>query len=269
MEKIYVSSRQNRIVSLAAGLSDKKNRDREGLFLIDGVKLLREASASRLRVEFVMCTERALDKFELTISSADAPVYVLADHAFERVTDERAPEGVVAAVRCSDEVRRPFSDGDDAFCGVRLVLDGIQNPDNLGAILRSALAFGQRNVIIGAGSADIYGRRVMRSSMGAALKVGALYAADTAAACRAVSARGGRVIAATVDSGARPINEFEFADGDAVVIGSEGRGVSDAVADAADASVFIPMEPEMESLNASCAAAVILWEIYRRGLAGK
>lgn len=266
MEKIYISSRQNAVVSQTAKLSDRKYRDVSGLFLLDGVKLLCEAVSCGVEIEYVLCTEAASERYadEIALSRAER-IYVLSEPAFERVTDEKSPEGIVTTARCSDSIRRDFVDADADCESCRLLLDGIQNPDNLGAILRSSHAFGQKGIILGAGCADIYGRRVMRSSMGAALRAGTLSARSAADACRAIRSRGHRVVAATMQ-GAVPVTEFDFRPGDCIVIGNEGHGIERDVLDAATDAVYIPMAAGQESLNASCAAAVILWEVYKRSM---
>lgn len=260
-----IISRQNPIVSAAAKLSDKKHRDEAGLFLVDGIKLIEEALASGLAVEYILLTERAAEKYSHALISAvgRTRVYILSEPAFSRVTDERAPEGVVAAVRYSDSVRRRYVSADACEDYGGLILDGVQNPENFGAILRSARAFGMGNIICGDGCADIYGRRVMRSSMGAALHVGTLFAGSAADVCRELAANGHRVIAAVPRDDADDLSDFEFRSGDFVVIGNEGHGVSHEVMDAATGCLYIPMAEGQESLNAACAASIILWEMYR------
>ena len=260
-----ITSRQNPTVSAAAKLSDKKHRDEAGLFLIDGIKLTEEAAASGLSVEYILLTERAAEKYSHTLAPlvGRTRVYILSEPAFSRVTDERAPEGVVAAVRYSDSVRRRYVSADACAPECGLILDGVQNPENFGAILRSARAFGIGNIICGEGCADIYGRRVMRASMGAALHVGTLRTDSAADVCRELAANGHRVIAAVPRDDALTLSDFEFRRGDFVVIGNEGHGVSREVMDSVTGCVYIPMAEGQESLNAACAASVILWEMYK------
>ncbi len=258
-----IASRQNPTVAGAAKLADKKYRDEEGLFLLDGVKLAEEAGASGLTVEYILLSEGAEAKYLDMLRRICGRIYVLSGPAFERVTDERAPEGVVSAVRYSDSVRRDFTESDAAYDGGAVLLDGVQNPENFGALLRSARSFGIDRVICGRGCADIYGRRVMRASMGAALHMGALYTDSAAEACRMLGARGHRIIAATPREGADVLGKFEFRRGDVIVIGNEGHGISAEVMESVTGSVRIPMAEGQESLNAAAAAAVIMWEMYK------
>lgn len=260
-----ITSRQNPTVAMTAGLSDKKRREAAGLFLLDGIKLTLEALSSELAVRYVLLTERAAGKYASALEPliGSARVCILSEPAFDRVTDERAPEGVVAVAAYSDTVRRDFAPEDADAGDSRLILDGVQNPENFGAILRSARAFGTGNIICGDGCADVYGRRVMRASMGAALHTGTLYTRDAAGVCGELAARGHRVIATVPREGATPLSGFKFRRGDCIVIGNEGHGISREVSAAATDAVYIPMAPGQESLNAASAAAIILWELYK------
>lgn len=260
---VRITSRQNPVVSETAKLMDKKYRDERGIFLLDGIKLTLEAVSSELTLEYILISERAEEKYCDMLDGVGAKIFILSSPAFERVTDERSPEGVVAAVRYSDGVRRDMTDGDAEDGAGGLILDGVQNPENLGAILRSARAFGIERVICGAGCADIYGRRVMRASMGAALHLGSLFTENTAAACRRLAENGHRVIAATPREGSSSLDGFVFRRGDCIVIGNEGHGISDEVMAEVTGRVHIPMAEGQESLNAAAAAAVIMWELYK------
>lgn len=261
-----ITSRQNPIISTTAKLGDKKHRDAEGLFLIDGIKLTLEAAQSPLCVEYVIIREDVVNAYYGTVKASlpDAKIYVTAPSAFERVTDEKAPQGVVAAVRYSELVKRECASVSDIPKGVSLMLDGIQNPDNFGAMLRSARAFGIENVICGPGCADVYGRRVMRSSMGAALHIGTTYVKDPAQLSRELSSSGRRVIATIPSPDASSLFDFTFEDGDVIVVGNEGHGISDAVIAEATDNLYIPMAEGQESLNAAAATAVILYEHYKQ-----
>ena len=260
-----ITSRQNPIVSETVKLGDKKHREAQGLFLLDGVKLTLEALSSDLTLEYVLMTEGAARRFEGALSAIpdDTRVYILSDPAFSRVTDEKSPEGVVAAVRYSDAVRREYESADAGSGECRLLLDAVQNPENFGAVMRSARAFGMKDIITGAGCADVYGRRVMRASMGAALHAGTLRTNDLPLVCRELVSRGHRVFAATPSESARSILDIDLRRGDCIVIGNEGHGVSREVMGSVTGSLYIPMEKGQESLNAASAAAVILWELYR------
>ncbi len=265
-ETAVITSRQNPIVTYLSKLSEKKYRDAEKLFLLDGVKLVKDAVQSPLTIEHIVLREDAVKLYGEFVFNAqtNARISVLSESAFERVTDEKAPQGIVAAVRYSDCVKRWCSSPFDLPKGQLLMLDAVQNPDNFGAILRSAAAFGISGVICGRGCADVYGRRVMRGSMGAALRVGCFYTDDIAELCRDVSASGRRIVATVPREGASIAPLFDFRDDDIIVIGNEGHGISNELLTLSNEAVYIPMEKQQESLNAAVAASVVLYEMYRR-----
>ncbi len=266
MNTDIITSRQNPMISRTAKLGDKKFRDAEGLFLLDGIKLVLEAASPGLQVEYVIIREDAAGAYleRVTAALPGVKVYLAAPSAFERVTDERAPQGVVAAVRYSDAVKKTVSSAGEVPKGVTLAFDGVQNPDNFGAIMRSARAFGIRNVLCGGGCADVYSRKTMRASMGAALHMSTLYTSDLSGVCRGLVAKGRRVIATVPSADAKSLFDFTFREDDVIVIGNEGHGISDAVLSEADVDLYIPMVENQESLNAASAAAVILYEVYRQ-----
>ncbi len=261
-----ITSRQNPAVAAAAKLSDKKYRDSEGLFLLDGIKLVREAALSGLSVKQVFLREDALEAYGETIGTElpEARIYVLSESAFERITDERAPQGIIAAVKYDERVKRTAESASELPQGGLLVLDAVQNPDNFGAVLRSASAFGIKAAVCGAGCADVYGRKAMRASMGAALRVGCTYTSDLVRVCREAADIGRRIVATVPSEGAKLVYDFDFRSDDMIVIGNEGHGISSGLLDAATEAVYIPMEQGQESLNAAVAASVVLYEMYRQ-----
>ncbi|MCD8314884.1 MAG: RNA methyltransferase [Firmicutes bacterium] len=256
--RLLIKSRQNARILEAARLDEPKYRRADGLFLVDGIKLFREALSSGYRVKHVFLAESAASKYENELRDTD--VYLVSDCVFEKITDERAPEGVVGVVYADGEKYKTLADGDTANKKIDLVLDGIQNPENLGAILRSANAFGAEGVLL-LDTADPFGRKALRASMGAAMRL-RLFRAEREWACRNLSGSG-RLVAAALDERSVPLGEFDFAPDDIVVIGNEGHGISPEIFSACGASVKIPMRRGQESLNAAVASSLILWERYK------
>lgn len=273
-----ITSRNNPLIVTMAKLDQKKYRDETGLFLIDGVKLYREAKAAGSDVFAVFVREDAADEL-ISLAGGiakDTRVIIVPDSVMDRITEERFPEGMVSAVRYSDSIKREESAaGFDAkfYSGRRiLILDGIQDTGNMGAIMRSARAFGIDTIICGPGCADVYGRRVMRASMGAALRLMCVYIDNLSDVCRKLLHAGRRVFAACPDGDKPCGGNFEPEGGfkplDCIVIGNEGHGVSDDVLSLCTGRVTVPMSEGQESLNAACAATVILWERYKSELRG-
>ena len=266
----YLSSRTNPRVTAAAGLAAKKERQRQELFLAEGIKLAREALSSAPRfVKEIFVSERAAETSEgvraLALEAAEAGVRVtlLSEPAFEKISTEKSPEGVIAAVGYLTElhVRGDLSRWQENKR--LLMLDEIRDPGNLGTILRSAEALGVHGVILSR-CADLYQQKVVRAAMGTLFRLPVFLTDDGEAAAQALKAAGRRVLAASLGEHALTLGSYETKESDCPVIGNEGHGLSTAMLESASASVRIPMSGGTESLNAAAAAACFLWEYARR-----
>ncbi len=266
----YLSSRSNPRVAAAAKLADKKERERQAAFLAEGIKLAREALSSAPRfVKEIFVSERAAETSEgvraLASEAAEAGVRVtlLSEPAFEKISTEKSPEGVIAAVGYLTELHVR---GDLSRWQVNkrlLMLNEIRDPGNLGTILRSAEALGVHGVILSR-CADLYQPKVVRAAMGTLFRLPVFLTDDGEAAAQALKAAGRRVLAASLGEHALTLGSYEIKESDCPVIGNEGHGLSTAMLESASASVRIPMSGGTESLNAAAAAACFLWEYARR-----
>lgn len=251
-----ISSRNNPLITEASKLFDKKYRDISGLFLLHGKKLTDEALLSGTELKRVFATPENEAYAAETAEAAGAELYITEPHVFEKLTDQRAPEGV-----CAEAVipSRRIVPEEGSFV---LVCDRISDPGNLGAVLRSARAFGAGCVILSAGCADLYSPKVQRGAMGAGLTVGAVRDADTLSAVADLRSRGFRVYAAALHTDAVALRDADLSGSCAVVIGNEGQGLSADVIEACGNSLVVEMDPRCESLNAAVAASVIMYRRY-------
>ncbi len=262
---------------LMSSLSEKKYREKEGLFLAEGLKLFREAGACGMSAELVAVHEDRRDLLEtVTGLMPDIPVYVLSDSAFSKVSSESAPQGLITAVRFPRELHsviRFVSGAVPEDCifpkpdmGKAIALESVRDPGNLGTVIRSAAAFGIGTVILSADCADIYNPKTVRGAMGALFSTRIVRVSDLGAAIDALNRSGRRTFAAALMPGAAAFGSFELKADDVFVIGNEGHGLSEEVINACREPVFIPMRtgPGIESLNAAVAASVIMF-----GLSGK
>ena len=269
----YISSRSNAKVVTLGKLSDKKHRDRESLFLADGVKLACEA-VKYAHPEYLILAESALDTSAATetaelYKSAGLPIYVFSDAAFDKISTEKSPDGIIAALAYMTglhmfTMRGDISKFDDWQQNRRLLLlDSIRDPGNLGTILRSAEAMGITGVIL-ADCADIYNRKTVRAAMGTLFRM-PLYITDSSVPLIGkMKDSGRRVLAAALGEHTLTLGDYDVLENDCPVIGNEGHGLSAEVIDACTACVRIPMAGNTESLNAASAAVCILWESYRK-----
>ena len=261
-----ISSRANPKVTAYAALADKKRREADRLFLAEGVKLVRDALDARFPVREVLISEDAAGKNADAAALAKeagrrgVSLTLLSDPAFEKISTEKAPQGIIAVCGIPQEDEGDF---DRWAAGKRLfMLDEIRDPGNLGTILRSAEALGVDGVIL-SGCADPYQPKATRAAMGTLFRL-PLWITDDGAGCvERLKSAGRRVLAAALGGDDLILGEFEPRADDCPVIGNEGHGISPDVLRAADACLRIPMGGGAESLNASAAAACILWEYVR------
>ena len=268
----YISSRHNPTVMLAASLSDKKNRERERLFRFDGKKLFLEALSADLPLVAVLFRESAMPELLAAAGERELPgncrAVCLPDALFDRISEEKSPEGVICVSKYLDKIHKIItiekrSDFLPALLpGHTLVLESVRDPGNLGTVIRSARAFGTANVVLSADCADLYHPRTIRAAMGTLFHQHVIVTEDVAGALAALRSRG-RVYATALDEHAAELSDVKFEANDTAVIGNEGHGLTPATIAAADAKLYIPMVPGVESLNAGVAASVVLWEFFR------
>ncbi|MBQ3927515.1 MAG: RNA methyltransferase [Clostridia bacterium] len=270
-----IQSRQNEKVTALYKLKDKKYRDESGLFRFDGIKLLKEALSKDVTVRslFVRQGTELPPDVEGKLEQKGIRTYVLSSDLFDRISDEKAPEGVITTAEYIDNrINRAIIKEEekiqDALSGRSpdapiLLLESIQDPLNFGALIRSAVAFGAALVVTDDASADPYHPKALRASMGAMFSIPIVRVSALAEAVRILTLSR-RVFAAALDEKAKELGSFERLPGDSLIIGNEGHGLSADVLDAASETLLIPMSGETESLNASVAGGILLWEFRRR-----
>jgi len=261
--KTYISSRTNETVVALAKLKDKKERDNTSLYLCEGYKLCSEA-VGLVQVKYALVRENKAENKEY-ISLAEnsgGDVIVLSDGAFDKITTDKASDGIIFVVRKEDD------DGISAesIKGERIcALDNVRDPGNVGTILRSAAAFGFDRVILW-GCADLYNPKTVRASMGAFFKIKTTVVEEPVGFINELKNSGRRVIATALTQNSMTLGKDKIFASDCPVIGNEGHGISGEVLEVCDATMIIPMSGKTESLNAAVAAAVILWEYGREAL---
>ena len=272
--KLYpgiITSRNNPLVKWAATLSDKKGRTESGAFIVEGLKLTYEAIKAGLPVTYIFLTEK---KYEHLSSELDEmlrlPKYEkteivrLSDSAFEKISTEKAPEGVISVIKYLDF----FSNMDIIYKEEfflqpeerALALYSVRDAGNLGAVIRSAVAFGVDHIIVSSDSADVYNPKTIRGAMGSLFKIKISKVSDFSSFVFAARANGRRVFSAELTDGAVSVSELDLKKSDILIIGNEGHGICQEISALTDGSVYIPISDKTESLNASVAAAIFMWE---------
>ena len=241
-------------IQLVRALADKRGRAEHGLFIAEGEKLIGELRASHLRVRRIFALEGLFEGPETeTVSPRD----------MERISQLKTPSNSLALV----EIPRHRLDAEHLGNRLTLALDEVQNPGNLGTIIRLADWFGIGDIVCSEGSADCFNPKVVQATMGAILRVRIHYAPLTPLLAGA-AARGVAVYGTFLDG--EDIYSADLTPGGIVVMGNEGRGVTDAVARTVTRRLFIPPYPAgregSESLNVAMATGIVCSEFRRRAL---
>ena len=245
-----ISSVKNPRILAWRSLQDRKGRDTQNAFLVEGVRMVREAVQSDFDLQALLLREDFEPSFPLP---SDVPVFTLSEHAFASVTETKTPQGIAAVL--SRRVR-PLS-------GSRfLALDAVQDPGNVGTIIRTADAAGMDGVILSTNCADLFSPKVLRSTMGSIFRMSFAFPADLPACLRDLRVRGFSVLSSQLDGD--PFYErTAVADAFVLVIGNEGNGISDAVKAEATHRLRLPMRGGAESLNAAVAAGIMMYDLTR------
>lgn len=257
-----ITSKENpKIKELAALVSSRDKRSESGHFVIEGQRLCLDAAKSGVEIDGLYLTEEALDKLGQeynTIAKCCLNVYTISADIAKKISDTKTPQGIFAL--CSIPSSKKLEDIDSAK-GIML-LSSLQDPGNLGTILRSCEALGLGGVIVSEDCPDLYSPKVLRASMGGVFRLPVVVVPDIKEAITNLIAQGVSVYASALDDDSRPVGELSLK-GCGVVIGNEGSGLDQAVIDCCSGKLIIPITSESESLNAAVAAAIFAWEIVR------
>lgn len=252
-----ITSTANQQVKNLVQLRKKaKARREQGVFLVEGLKMFLEAPKDQVKQIFV--SQSFLEKHEEAV--AGRTYEILSDHVFEYVSDTRTPQGILCAVRQPAYSMEDLM-GKGAPCV--LVLEGIQDPGNLGTMFRSGEGAGITGIIMDDATADIFNPKTIRSTMGSIYRVPFIQTSSLKEAVEKLKDAGVCVYAAHL-MGTGSYDEANYTGGCAFLIGNEGNGLTEETADLADVRIRIPMEGKLESLNAAVAASILMYEVNRQ-----
>ncbi len=243
---MLINSRNNQFIKKVRSLKDKKFRDEFNLYLVEGVKLVKEVLSLNLPIESIIATEEGLNRLSTDIE--ENLITKVTESVFESISGEVTPQGVLAVVKKQTEK--------DIEQGASVFLDGVADPGNVGAIIRTAAASGYKTVYLAEGSADAYSGKAVRASMGGIFKVNII----TGAREELIKKIKEPIVVADM----KGKNLFEFERGEyCLVVGNEGNGVSDKLREVAKHTVSIPMQNDMESLNAAVSAGILMYALKK------
>lgn len=259
-----VTSKENQWVKEWRGLCDSAKKRREsGLFAIEGARLCGDALRSGVALRAVLYTSAALaiygDIVGPLIEAAETDVEISPELS-RYMGDTANPQGVFCIAKMLDN---SLIIDKINIMGLYGALEDIQDPGNLGTVIRTAEALGLSGLLLSDGCCDVYNPKVLRSSMGGVFRLPMIQVGNMARTVTALQEKGMNAFACVVNSQATPITEVAFGPGSVAVIGNEGNGLREDTVTACRQAITIPMGGRAESLNASMAAGIILWEMAR------
>lgn len=244
-----ITSKQNALVKEIKSLSDKKFRDRIGIFVVEGVKPVKEALALGLNIREIIISEKVADAF----SFGAKKVEIVSEQVFSYISEEKTPQGVLATI---------YKPQNDLVCpkGNCLLLDGVSDPSNVGAIIRTAAASGFNQVYMTQTCADPYSQKAVRASMSGVFRVDIMRGEITELLSLI------NLPLWVADMNGKSIFSVDNHTPLCLAIGNEGNGVSNLVKSRADFTVCIPMQNGVESLNAAVSASILMYNLNKNSI---
>ena len=256
-----ISSKDNEIVKSIRKLKEKKYRDIENCYVIEGIKLIKEAINENAKIKEIVVCEECINSGEIDKDTlyeiAKYNVIYVTEKVFNAITDVKTPQGILAVIE-----KKALNKQIDYSQDIIIALDGVQDPGNMGTILRTVDSANLNQIIVSKDSADCYNPKVVRSTMGAIFRVNIIEVDNLKETLEAVKKNKFKVMVTALDT-----NESIYSvnyNNKVIVIGNEANGVSKEVQVIADEKVKIPMLGKTESLNASVATGIMIYEYVRR-----
>ena len=255
-----IKSKDNPVIKLYQRLSaSKKERLQYGLFVLEGARIVEDAVREKADIRYLIFTEAAsarADQFQVDLRTTK--LIVISNELGKRIASTENTQGIFAVCAVPSAASPCFKKN-----GRYVVLYGLQDPGNVGMIIRTADAFGVDGVIL-SGSCDVYSPKVIRSTMGSIFRENIIIENDGEKLFSMLSENGIATSAAVIDDDAVNIRSCSFEGAQAVFIGNEGNGLPPEVARRCGRRVIIPMKGTINSLNAAMAAGIMMWELCGR-----
>lgn len=260
-----ITSLQNDTIKLAVALKQKKQRDAAGLFVAEGVRLIEEVCSADWQVETCFYTEavvsnkRAESLLNL-LQEKPCRMVKVSEAVYHKMSDTEQPQGIMAIVKKGGHLLSTILAADKAFI---VILDAVQDPGNLGTVIRTADAAGASGVVLTKGCTDLYSSKAVRATMGSLFHLPIVDGVSYDELIRSLQEKNIHMIATSLTSSSL-YYEADFNQPVAVIFGNEGNGVSEELLCKANSRIFIPLLGRAESLNVAASAAVILYEAVRQ-----
>lgn len=254
---MITSTSNPQVKNLQQLLKKAKLRKEQDVFLAEGMKMFREAPKNRIQKTYISKTlyEEQGPEFLCGLEAE-----VLSDHVFAAVSDTKTPQGILCVLK---QYHYTLADLLEKEAPHLLLLEDLQDPGNLGTIMRTAEGAGVDGVILNRTAVDLYNPKVIRATMGSVYRMPFLYVEELEEVLPVLKKKGVRTYAAHL-KGKRCYDEEDYRTGCAFFIGNEGNGLSEELSRRADVRIRIPMHGKLESLNAAVAASILMYEVCRQ-----
>lgn len=258
-----IRSKDNRIFKDCLRLSQKKYRDKEGRYLIEGSNLIFEAF-DHADIDCLLIDEEKAGEYDF--SQRDAELYIVDHKLFGKLAQTETSQGILAVVKKREYSAESLKEKCDRNRNV-VVLDRLQDPGNIGTIIRTAEGAGYAAVIALKGTADIFSPKTIRAAAGSVFRIPIIHVEDNRELMKLVEVLGKTLVVTSLDTD-NYYFDVDLSRDTALVIGNEGQGVSKELQEMAPVKIKIPMDGKLESLNASVAAGILMYEAQRCKMRG-
>ena len=235
-----------------------KAREEENVFVVEGLRMFLEVPEERVEKVYISETLYNRKKHELNLDKFS--VEILSDGVFSHVSDTKTPQGILCIVKQKKELLESLLDLTNPHF---IILDNLQDPGNLGTIVRTAEGAGVDAVFMSRDCVDIYNPKTIRATMGSIYRMPFLYVEDVLQFMDLLKQKNVKTYATHLE-GQHSYDKEDYTGGTAILIGNEGNGLSDEISEKAKQYIKIPMGGQLESLNAAVAAAILMYEASRQ-----
>ena len=256
---MFIESKDNNLFKNTKKLKERKNRNKNNKYIIEGFRLVQEAFKAHVDVDYLIVTRDGCEKMKQYISEEiikHVKIYEVSDNLFKELISTENPQGILAVINMN--IKPMDSDGN-----FYLLCDKLQDPGNLGTIIRTAHAAGVQGIILTKGTVDIYNEKTVRSTMGSIFYIPIHYDDGDLSLVKSLKSEGFKLVVTSLETD-KDFFQEDLRGKVLLTVGNEGNGVSEEVYELADTKVKIPMPGNAESLNVAIATSVIMYEKVRQ-----
>ena len=261
-----ITSLTNAKVKMALSLQQKKYRDKYQLFILEGIRNAEMVIAKNISVQMCFFTQKAFtnERGKSILEQLNFPCFEIPEHIYQKISDTQSPQGLMLILPIQNHNLDDLATINKS--GLYLILDRLQDPGNIGTIIRTADAMGVKAIICLNGTADIYSPKVVRSAMGSLFNlpiITKISEQDLLSFCQNHNLT---LYATALDNSAKASWDISYPQDCAIILGNEANGVSDNLLDKCNAKIYIPMKGDAESLNVANAGSMIMYEYCRQNI---